>query len=743
MVEGAAGAAVAQKVRLAISELSSLSVLPSVAVQFLSKVVQGQFSPAALAEIVEADPAIACRILWLSSQEGTGFPDERYSVRAVLDRLPADSVRDAILAVKVSAAFEIEHGERIGGLSRKDLILHSIAVACCAKEIAQIMSPPLDPELAYMAGLLHDIGKLALQEIMPKSFAQIVEKAESSKQNSCIAEQDSLGIDHTIIGKSLAEKWQLPEAILLGIWLHHSDTAAISRNMPEARIAQVVQAADLIARQGGFSRSGSFDQPESVAGIAESLGVALQHLEQIRGQLPDTVKKKSESLHLDMPNGAARYCDIIQAVAAEFAGTQTEVSGENRNLQADLNQFNWLREFVLGIGPGSRAIEIAENFATRWQRFYQTGSVCLYLVPPDNAGPVEAVVVEALGQSKKIILEAPTDSPLIPGVVANKFSVSDAADQIDWLFEQLETDFDLNQTKLVPLFAYGKAVGAIVFELHYPGDARLFAQKFESSASVAGVVLGMACGRQRQEQFAERFARVVSKPKDSRRQEVSEGSLDALAEMAAGVAHELNNPLSVIAGRAQLLAEGERDDETKESLVQIQENAREASGVVDELMSFAQPDKPRPARTQVRQMLEEAVQLAGQKTQAEHLNVQIQVAGDVQEVFVDSAQVVSSIANVISNSVESYVDTIGPIKITAETTTGGGVRLQISDLGCGMDAETIRKATYPFFSAKPAGRKRGMGLAYAARLIQLNKGSLQITSDPGKGTSVTISLPSR
>jgi signal transduction histidine kinase len=58
-----------------------------------------------------------------------------------------------------------------------------------------------------------------------------------------------------------------------------------------------------------------------------------------------------------------------------------------------------------------------------------------------------------------------------------------------------------------------------------------------------------------------------------------------------------------------------------------------------------------------------------------------------------------------------------------------------------MDKETLRKATQPFYSAKPAGRKRGMGLAYAQRLIQLNKGSLNIKSEPGKGTTVTILLP--
>jgi signal transduction histidine kinase len=217
--------------------------------------------------------------------------------------------------------------------------------------------------------------------------------------------------------------------------------------------------------------------------------------------------------------------------------------------------------------------------------------------------------------------------------------------------------------------------------------------------------------------------------------------VEALAEMAAGVAHELNNPLSVIAGRAQLLAQAESDGQKRHVLDLIGENAREASSIIDDLMSFAQPDPPRPAKVNIRQVLDEAVEFATHKTGGEPINIQVRVAEGVGEVLVDSAQVISALANVIANSVESYADALGPVKITAKPAEGA-VRLQISDLGYGMDAETVRKATYPFFSAKPAGRKRGMGLAYTARLIQLNQGALAIESHPDHGTTVTITLPS-
>jgi signal transduction histidine kinase len=351
-----------------------------------------------------------------------------------------------------------------------------------------------------------------------------------------------------------------------------------------------------------------------------------------------------------------------------------------------------------------------------------------------------------------VCLNAPAETSVIPKTIANNFAILNAHDHIDWLFEQLDVDFNVERTKLMPLLSGRKAVGAIAFELNYPGDVELFEEKFRTSASIAGVVLGMALAQQRQQHFAERFALLISKPKDTQTRIASaENSLSlglptlsALAEMAAGAAHELNNPLAVISGRAQLLAEAESDQEKKRILEQIYESARETSAIIEDLMSFAEPPEARATQTDIKQMLDEAIELAKQKTNAEHLEVQIEVAEDIGNVFVDSAQIVSAIANVISNAVESYGDKPGPIKITADAAeTGDSVKLQISDTGCGMDAETVQKATQPFFSAKPAGRKRGMGLAYTVRFIQLNKGSLNIASEPDSGTTVTICLPSK
>jgi putative nucleotidyltransferase with HDIG domain len=738
----------------AVARLDSLSTLPSIGGQILSKLQQRRLSSAVLVEIIQSDPALAAKCLSLVCRRGAAPANRAFSLRRALDQLPENEVRNAVLSVEAFRPFEPDN--HLGGPAsalRKGLVLHSLAVACCAKQVAEAVPSEIDSELAYYAGLLHDIGKLALREVMPKSFVRLVEEARSAEESSVSAEQRNLGIDHTVVGKHLAQAWQLPSAIVLAAWLHHSDTLAISKEMPQARMAAVVQLADLVTRQSNKGESGSFDLPQAPEPIAEGLGINVEQLEQIRESLEEAVAEKTRVLDLDSGASVVDYCRAAHGAAEKLAREQAELSAENRRLQSSASHLDFTADFLLGTSPAVGTANIAEDFAVRWQRFYQTGKVCLYLAQSIMPDTIEAVVVESLSQSRIVSLDIGENAPVIPRVIESNFAVLNAHEHLGWLFSQLDTGFNEKRTKLVPLLCDCRAVGAIAFEIHYPGDAELFEQKFKLSASIAGSILGMAISRQKQQHFAERFVRLISgekqmpelptrSPTEPTQTDATEDSLIALAEMAAGAAHELNNPLAVISGRAQLLAEAEGEVEQREILKQIWENAREASGIIEDLMSFAEPPQPRIAATDVKKMLEEAVQLAGRKTNGKEPDIRFEIADDVRSVLVDSAQIVSAIANVISNAAESYGDRTGPVMITARNDESAEtVRLEIQDKGCGMDAATLKKATQPFFSARPAGRKRGMGLAYAARFVQLNAGTLGITSEPGSGTTATILLP--
>ncbi len=738
-----------RQVTLAVSRLESLSTLPSVAARLLSNLPQNQTLPPGLIEIVESDPALTARILSLAAEQGITSAGNRGSLRQIISKLPVEVVRQAVLSVNI-VGLEQDDDDRV--LLITQMSLHCLAVGCCAKEIAEAMTAKINSQLAYTAGLLHDIGKLAIDAAMPKSFVKIVEEAKSQNLSSCDVERKHLGVDHTILGKRLAAKWQLPDEIALAIWLHHSDTEAIAQNTPAAGIAQIVQLADGIARQCGIGQSGSYDVVESQQSNAASLGITAEQLEQSRQKLGGMVEQKAKVLGFDLPRPTAAYCDAARKVSVKLSAEQAKLSLENHLQQAALSHFDFIKEFLLSINSTSTPITAAESFAVGWQKFYQTGPVCLYLASATGE-QTEAVVVESLGQSETVYLNAPTEAAVIPEAMQNKFAILNAYDRTGWLFEQLDVDFNPSYTKIVPLLCGNRAVGALAFELRYPGDMELFLENFKTVTSIAGAVLAIIIAEAGQQNFAELFAKLArradraqprTEPQAPAKEPPPVSSADnlltALAEMAGGAAHELNNPLSVIYGRAQLLAGSESDAEKKRLLVQIQKNAREMAGIIEGLMAFAKPPKPRPQKADIKHILAEAVELTAMKINTAQPDVKIDTADNVPQVSVDSAQIVSAIANILANALESYPANTGQVNVTASEVDSDFIRVQISDNGCGMDAVTLKKATQPFFSAKPAGRKQGMGLSHAQRLIQLNGGSLEITSKPASGTTVTILL---
>ncbi|MHC4647134.1 MAG: HDOD domain-containing protein, partial [Planctomycetota bacterium] len=304
-------ATAANEVDLIIRRLDSLSILPCVAARVLAQVLEPGSPESDLAEIVESEPALTANVFSLAHRHGLTIGEAGCSARGLLDKLGPEAVRDAFLSVRV--LYPYNNGlQDTRTTIRKQLIQHSLGVACCAREISESTPLEIDPNMAFTAGLLHDIGKLAIEETMPKGFARIAEQAKSQGLSTRGVEQEHLGLDHTTIGKRLAQKWRLPEPVGVAIWLHHSNTPAISRNMHEAQIAQVVQLADFVARQCGIGDSGSYDQPDRVEQVAQSLSISADQLARIKQRLAREVRRKCETLGLELPNALAVLGQTIQ-----------------------------------------------------------------------------------------------------------------------------------------------------------------------------------------------------------------------------------------------------------------------------------------------------------------------------------------------------------------------------------------------------------------------------------------------
>jgi putative nucleotidyltransferase with HDIG domain len=762
----------ARRIELAVGQCESISILPSVASRFLAQLSRMELTPGALAELVESDPAITALILQLCHNKGIVIKQCDTWLLQVMEGLSLREIRDAVLSANVVGGLSDDAGTEF----RKELTCHSLASACCAKLLAKFVSPAIDGDTAYLAGLLHDIGKFLLDEVMPKSFDTLIGQAKAGKTSFCRVEQDNLGIDHAILAKRFAQKFRLPSDIILGLWLHHSRAGAIPQ-MPQARIAGIVELADIIVRRAGIGESGNYEEQLQAEAIAEKLGLTAEQIRQVEEQLPERVRQKSEAVGLNILKPGWAYCDSLRVLAGQLASDSSKLFEETSRLQSGASYFDFVKDLIPKISSSILAVELARDYAAAWQNFYHTGPVCVYLTDLIDTNIIEGAIAEEQGKAKTLMLEVPVGEDSVPQAMREKFVVLDADANIDWIFEQLDVKFDLARTKMAPLQADGRTTGVIVFELRHPAGGDI-AKRIEPAAKFGGTILDMLGTIGNQQWYAERLAQVLGQtqvtqpqtqneisrspvanqgsshsgtPANDVRVQADKEDADAMAEMAAGAAHEMNNPLSVISGRAQLLAKSENDPDRKRILEQIQQNAGELSTIIDDLMSYANPQPPRPTETAVIQIINDAIDLTKQKKQLSLLDIRIDLEPDTPAVFVDSAQIACAISNILCNGLESYAS--GPadkniqgqeglmvIEVSADK-ANRAVSIQVVDSGRGMDAQTLTKATQPFFSARPAGRKRGMGLAHAQRLIEINHGSLSLTSQPDKGTTVTVVLP--
>jgi putative nucleotidyltransferase with HDIG domain len=729
-------------VKLALSRLDELAVLPAVAAEAFDHLLDSGFSPVVLADTVKLSPALAVKILALAHALGVKASDHQFSFSKILSRMPADAVRNAILAVSIYDTEDEGTAEDVS-VSRLACVTHSLAVAHASRMIAQAMVVGTDANLAFMAGLMHDIGKLAIHELMPRGFSAIVQQTEMSGCGSCDLEREYLGLDHGVLGKYLARKWDLPPQIWTGIWLHHSHVLKLFERLPHVDIARIVFCADCLVRSVGLGSSGSFDRSPDIMELAALIRVDSDQLLAVKDKLEASTELESSVSRLNAPASYRQLACAAQQLARQLGERQSQQEHENAGLRTQKQELGFVHDLCKSVDVRLEPADFCVQWAGQWQRFFQTSKVCLFLVPGPQDQFVETVVISNLMESNRALLEQPNHGQIIPETIGLEQGIYAIHEAFDWLFEQLDLEFNPIQTKFMPLLFGGELLGGLIFELNYPIDGKAHESLFIHLASVGSTLLHAVLARQYHEMLSDEL---VSLKLDPAIQDVGgKGHLvAALAEMAAGFAHELNNPLSVVAGRAQLLAEDEHDEEKKRVLRQIQENTHAISLMVDDLISYAEPSAPRPNHTAVGQILDEAVQLAQHKAGREDWSISVQIDPDVDELFVDSAQIASALANILVNSVEAYRDDIGDIKVhVEENDLRSHVKIEVRDFGCGMDQDTLEKAATPFFSGKPAGRQRGMGIAYTVRIVELNKGRFSMTSRVNEETLVTIWLPTQ
>ncbi|MED1567743.1 ATP-binding protein [Bacillus paramycoides] len=213
-------------------------------------------------------------------------------------------------------------------------------------------------------------------------------------------------------------------------------------------------------------------------------------------------------------------------------------------------------------------------------------------------------------------------------------------------------------------------------------------------------------------------------------------TLAAIGQLAAGVAHEVRNPLTVIKGFIQLFQINKEDQEKYFDLMLSEIERIEA--ILQEFLSIAKTDEIPTEKKNIYKIFENVVSLIN--TKAIMTNIQVELIADSSEIIIECSenQLKQVFINILQNSIEAMPDG-GKISIHMKEMNEDGVIIDIVDEGIGIPEERIKRLGEPFYSTKEKGT--GIGLMLSYKIIESHQGAISIMSDVGVGTTVTIYLP--
>ena len=239
---------------------------------------------------------------------------------------------------------------------------------------------------------------------------------------------------------------------------------------------------------------------------------------------------------------------------------------------------------------------------------------------------------------------------------------------------------------------------------------------------------------------------------------VRAGRLAELGEMAAGFAHEINNPLQIIKSehalietiledlkQKQVLNESEDVTDLEDSFKQIALQVNRCSEITHSILKFGRKNKTEMQNVALDQFIPEITKMVQKKAQVQGIIVEQHIAEDTPRVYGDPSQLQQVLLNLCNNAIDAIITRHGSaggfLYVEAGPDADNMIRIKVADNGCGIDEENLQKVFSPFFTTKPVGEGTGLGLSICYGIIAGMGGKMEVSSKPGEGTIFYVRLP--
>jgi two-component system NtrC family sensor kinase len=217
--------------------------------------------------------------------------------------------------------------------------------------------------------------------------------------------------------------------------------------------------------------------------------------------------------------------------------------------------------------------------------------------------------------------------------------------------------------------------------------------------------------------------------------------LASMGQLAAGVAHEINNPLGAILLYAGMLHEGMSDgDPRREDVKMIMDETHRCKKIVSDLLNFSRQQEILAQDCHLNEILEQVIGSLSHQPFFQNVRIIRNFAADLPVIQADPAQLTQVFVNLFNNAAEAMPEG-GTITVGTRALDAQRVEVTISDTGCGISEENLGKLFTPFFTTKPIGKGTGLGLSIVYGIIKMHRGQISVQSQVGKGTTFAVTLP--
>ena len=752
-------------------DVDAIPTLPSIAIEAM-RLMEGENSSFdSIADLLKNDQVLASKILHYANSAYVGVR-KISSISQAISFLGFNAVRSIILSATIFDTFSDQFSSQRSGLI--NFWMHSIGVAATAEILAKKLAFP-DPEVAYLGGLLHDLGKLVSYIQFPQEFAKLCRELEnqgtySTKGNLPLdIEKACLNTTHLDIGRIVAERWQLPESIGNVLWLHHQPVPdAIIPD--EINLPQLIRFADVLCVVSNIGSSYFLSEgpychehyhfaleslllhhhftPEDIDAIIAEVLERTKEIGNILGfwdeevyrQLVSSANVSLGSISMKLDKDNRRLEDTNRVLSATVAMTRELNAGLSLSEAARIVA----KAAAKALGASRSLCMIRDEAARRFvgQLFSEDTFLEFHVpVPPqemrryvqeEGLSDIESEAVQRLEQTTLDVVKGggSPESGIINMVAGSRFLAS-----------FFIADKSSNRRK-IPVIGELMLDFSDAEQMEADSPANMKG-RFEALALAAGnsierLLLEADYARQTKE-----MTEASRKIEENQRQLFHSHRLATVGQLAAGAAHEINNPLTIISLNIQimerLLSERKEETELADRLKTISGQERRISKIIQDLMGFARPSQPKFCPSVVDEILEKVLAVIGDRVTMTDIRIETKVPKDLPRVMVDPLQIEQVIMNLLVNASHAMPDG-GRISIAAQARENY-VEIRVVDTGQGISRENLNKIFDPFFTTKKEGEGTGLGLAICNSIIEHNGGMLKVHSDGKTGTTFTMTLP--